>query len=175
MDAIAASARRRGSECHPQSLANTSWAYATRDWHDRPLRAAIAAASLPKISDFKTQNVANSAWALSALMFLDLPLSDAIAAASLRTISATHADAILSSRGPSASCQQQRITSSAWAVAALYVAAQPLLHAISASSRSTMELGQSDQGSTAWAIWSLSVPHRRMPYGLRGLYQDWPS
>jgi hypothetical protein len=77
-----------GSGAAPQSLSNTSWAFAVLGMRDFPLFAAISAESINRIRDFSPQDLSNSAWSGAKLSVLaGEPLLNAIAAQALRSIS----------------------------------------------------------------------------------------
>mmetsp|Transcript_53811 Transcript_53811/g.83764 ORF Transcript_53811/g.83764 Transcript_53811/m.83764 type:complete len:418 (+) Transcript_53811:1-1254(+) len=56
---------RKIHNMYPQSLSNTSWAYATMQFQDIPFMQAIAAESLRKIAEFDLMECGNSAWAFA--------------------------------------------------------------------------------------------------------------
>ena len=51
------------SNCNPQELANTAWAFATASQSDASLFAALATAAEQRMGDFNPQALTNTAWA----------------------------------------------------------------------------------------------------------------
>ena len=60
-------AERHLSEFNPQNVANTAWAFATVNYRDDKLFAALAVAAERRLSEFNPQNVANTAWAFATV------------------------------------------------------------------------------------------------------------
>ena len=72
----------------PQEVANAAWAFATVNYGDEKLFAALAiAAELLLLNDFKPQEVANMAWAFATVNHPDDKLFAALAIAAERRLS----------------------------------------------------------------------------------------
>ena len=54
-------------EFDAQNFANTAWGFATVNYRDGKLFAALARAAERRLSDFNPQAVANTAWAFAAV------------------------------------------------------------------------------------------------------------
>ena len=62
-------AERRLSEFNLQGVANTAWAFATVNYRDTELLAALAAAAGRRLNEFNSQEMANTAWALATVNY----------------------------------------------------------------------------------------------------------
>ena len=69
------------SDFNPQEVANTAWAFATVNYRDEKLFAALARAAERRLSEFKPQNVANTAWASATVNYRDEKLFAPLAVA----------------------------------------------------------------------------------------------
>jgi len=77
-------AQRRLTHFNPQAVANTAWAFATVNYRDEKLFAALARVALRRLTHFNPQAVVNTAWAFAKVNYRDEKLFAALARAADR-------------------------------------------------------------------------------------------
>lgn len=98
---------------------NTSWAFASLSYYDRPLLDAVSTAGSNRADEFTPQQLANTAWSLATHRFRRESLTDALVDAWI----------------PKAfEFQSQGLSNAAWTLGALQVERQPPSNAIAEAS-----------------------------------------
>ncbi|CAL8462328.1 g1861 [Coccomyxa elongata] len=96
--AVANAMAERASNCNPQEISNTVWAYAKLRFYDAAVMDTFANEAMRRIDEFSQQNLANLAWAMGKLSHFHEGLLDAIAehaTAMVQELSLQHVSNIL--------------------------------------------------------------------------------